>query len=324
MAVMVVTPEEDQQRLEQAQQSLEQAQLAAEQAMALGDGAAVARLSEDYDAAEAHFERVREAAAKRAAARAAEAQAVSQILQIQRQIQRGLTDGEREQLAEILNQTGILQAQADIRRGTEDIGARIAAEGRETEELRVQLQLIQLRARHGDDVAAGLEAQVRTQEKLRTELEQTQAAANLDDQLQQIQLVTEFAGRESEEYLYQIELLKLKKSTNDQITDSLRDQARELARERSGQRFGAEQRQLEQQIVESRAMLGAGGRETSGIRVQRQIGQLRSRVHAGGEGQTGGHVFTAMQVDAAAAARPRARGRGVAGEDGRVARAACP
>lgn len=109
--------------------------------------------------------------------------------------------------------------------------AEIAAGGRQTEQLRIQVELLKDKAKLGEKNAAALAGETRETQKLVTERNRINAASDLSDTIAQQQLLLNAAGEETEQYRIQLRLLQLKQSGIENITPEMRRQVVELEKQ---------------------------------------------------------------------------------------------
>lgn len=170
----------------------------------------------------------------------------------------------------------------------EGLRAETVARGQQTEQLRIQLRLLEAREEHGEAALALLFEEIVATERLRTERDRAATTLGLEQQLEDIKLSVKFAGQETEEYRIQAQLLEIKRQ---QLSDVTAEQeklvqaiqkettARNAAVTRRGIEFDKRQTQLSLQFAQDSALLEAVGLPSSeDYRVQRQLLQLEQQL----------------------------------------------
>jgi hypothetical protein len=176
-------------------------------------------------------------------------------------------EAERSGLAKLLQTnrdlTLSIEGVEKVKRSTGEemalLQARIDAGGRETEQYRIQVRQLAIKARYGQEAADAALAQSTAVEKLSSQLQATTIERDLADIVEQQRLLLQYGGQETEQYRTQLRLLELKRDLGlesvSQIPQELQEQAR----------LAEQQATALEKLGERQAMLNDLFRETSNL-----------------------------------------------------------
>jgi tape measure domain-containing protein len=173
------------------------------------------------------------------------------------------------------NQIGDAKEARGLGVEAESLQAEIAARGQQTEQLRIQQALLEAREANGDAWLAQNADQIIANEKLRTILEGQVAALDMEQQLQDMQLLAQFAGEQTEQYRIQAAELELTRQLLRELTDEEKARVAAIEQARTREVQTAATQGLKEQLEDLQRLDAFLGQETEAYRIQTRMIELK-------------------------------------------------